>query len=253
MKDHIRRILQIPPGSSVQSPNPAPPPLPPPPPPPPSVLTAPTHHRQITPPPKPAKPFKRKERNHGFEVEQAIALYLRESVDTFDLTKNTEVFITLITWSARDVISNFIMNRMFAIKFGQRCTTTLAFALAIRSSSTSKTRSVWPGPWSIRWVFNNRKPNRFLLFDRLSFNYFFSVQSPPYILDYEARSFNADYHIRFHTSDPNDNSIKTYLWPALVEGHNGPCLQKAVVITWACHFCWRKDSNLKICLRHPSI
>jgi hypothetical protein len=51
------------------------------------------------------------------------------------------------------------------------------------------------------------------------------------VLDYEARSFNADYHIRFHTSDPNDNSIKTYLWPALVEGHNGPCLQKAVVIT----------------------
>lgn len=57
------------------------------------------------------------------------------------------------------------------------------------------------------------------------------IQSPPYVLDYEARSFNPEYHIRFHTSDPNDNTIKTYLWPALVEGHNGPCLQKAVVIT----------------------
>ncbi len=92
MKDHVRRILQIPPGSSVQS-NLTAPPLPPPPPPPPSVLTAPSHHRQITPPAKPAKPFKRKERNPGLEVEQAIAHYLRESVDTFDLTKNTEVNI----------------------------------------------------------------------------------------------------------------------------------------------------------------
>lgn len=68
--------------------------LPPPPPPPPSALAAPSNtKRQITPPAKPAKPAKplRKERNAGYEVEQAVAHYLRESVATFDLTKNTEV------------------------------------------------------------------------------------------------------------------------------------------------------------------
>lgn len=95
MKDHIKRILQIPPGQSSvvhqAQLNLASVPLPPPPPPPPSVMIAPSNHR--TPPAKPAKPAKRKERNPGYEVEQAVASYLRESVDTFDLTKNTEVFL----------------------------------------------------------------------------------------------------------------------------------------------------------------
>lgn len=57
------------------------------------------------------------------------------------------------------------------------------------------------------------------------------MQSPAFHLEYESRKFNAEHHIRFHTSNPNDDVIKTYLWPALVEGHNGPYLHKAVVIT----------------------
>jgi hypothetical protein len=57
------------------------------------------------------------------------------------------------------------------------------------------------------------------------------LQSPPFLLEFEARTFKSDYHIRFHTSDPKEDAVKTYLWPALVEGHNGPCVHKAVVIT----------------------
>ncbi|XP_046382270.1 uncharacterized protein LOC124153215 [Ischnura elegans] len=57
-------------------------------------------------------------------------------------------------------------------------------------------------------------------------------QSPPYVLEYEHRSFRKDMHIRFHSSDQNSDRIRCYLWPALLEGGaNGPCVHKAVVIT----------------------
>ncbi|KAI9564615.1 hypothetical protein GHT06_008356 [Daphnia sinensis] len=188
MKDHIKRILQIPPGpmhQPVNTNNAVY--LPPAPPPPPSALAGPSNSkRQITPPAKPAKPAKplRKERNPGYEVEQAVAYYLRESVATFDLTKNTED----------------VCNQIWATLYDYPCLRSCEPLVKYIKDSVR-----------LAWSLVN--------------------QSPPYVLDYEARSFNADYHIRFHTSDPNDNSIKTYLWPALVEGHNGPCLQKAVVIT----------------------
>jgi len=57
------------------------------------------------------------------------------------------------------------------------------------------------------------------------------VQSPAYVLEYEQRRFRRDLHVRFHTSDPESEQIRTYLWPALLEGANGPCVHKAVVIT----------------------
>ena len=70
----------------------------PPPPPPPSILSA-TVKRPLPPPP-PAKRTSsnnNKERYHpGLEVEHALASYLRQSVDSFDLTKNTEVFVLLL-------------------------------------------------------------------------------------------------------------------------------------------------------------
>ena len=37
---------------------------------------------------------------------------------------------------------------------------------------------------------------------------------------------------RFHSSDTRSATISTYLWPALREGVQGPCVQKGVVITW---------------------
>lgn len=81
MKDHIRRILQIPPNLMPPTSAFCPPPAPPPP----SVLSATAR------PPPPPPPLKRKDRHPGLEVELAIASYLRQSVDSFDLTKNTEV------------------------------------------------------------------------------------------------------------------------------------------------------------------
>lgn len=56
-------------------------------------------------------------------------------------------------------------------------------------------------------------------------------QRPQYVLDYEGRTFQPDLHTRYHISDPSEDAIKTYLWPALRHGSGGPCVQKAVVIT----------------------
>jgi hypothetical protein len=57
------------------------------------------------------------------------------------------------------------------------------------------------------------------------------VQSPGYCIEYETRQYRADLHVRFHSSDLASQTIATYLWPALIHGPAGPCLQKGVVIT----------------------
>ena len=56
-------------------------------------------------------------------------------------------------------------------------------------------------------------------------------QSPAYCIEYETRQFQTDLHVRFHSSDTKCDTISTYLWPALLEGSQGPCVQKGVVIT----------------------
>ncbi|CAB4067273.1 unnamed protein product [Lepeophtheirus salmonis] len=56
-------------------------------------------------------------------------------------------------------------------------------------------------------------------------------QMPSYAIEYEKRHMDLDCHVRYHSSDHESNQIKTYLWPALFEGKNGPCVQKGVVIT----------------------
>lgn len=59
-----------------------------------------------------------------------------------------------------------------------------------------------------------------------------AIKNPPYIIEYENRTFNHEMHVRFHTSDQDSNLIKTYLWPCLIEGKpNGACVHKGVVIT----------------------
>nr|XP_027233185.1 uncharacterized protein LOC113824622 [Penaeus vannamei] len=58
-----------------------------------------------------------------------------------------------------------------------------------------------------------------------------SNQTPAFVIDYETRVFRKEYHVRFHTADPESDAIKTYLWPALLEGPGGTCVQKGVVIT----------------------
>ncbi|XP_039275827.1 uncharacterized protein LOC111052650 [Nilaparvata lugens] len=56
-------------------------------------------------------------------------------------------------------------------------------------------------------------------------------QTPAYVLEYEQRVFRRELHVRFHTSKSDSDQIRTYLWPALLEGPGGPCVHKAVVIT----------------------
>jgi len=58
-----------------------------------------------------------------------------------------------------------------------------------------------------------------------------SNQTPPYLLEYETRTFSRDIHVRFHASDQNSEQIQTYLWPALMRGSGGQCVHKAVVLT----------------------
>ena len=58
-----------------------------------------------------------------------------------------------------------------------------------------------------------------------------SLQLPAYCIEYETRNYQADLHVRFHSSDTASTTINTYLWPALREGQAGPCVQKGVVIT----------------------
>ncbi|RZF43272.1 hypothetical protein LSTR_LSTR001533 [Laodelphax striatellus] len=56
-------------------------------------------------------------------------------------------------------------------------------------------------------------------------------QTPAYVLEYEQRVFRRELHVRFHTSKSDSDQIRTYLWPALLEGPGGACVHKAVVIT----------------------
>lgn len=58
-----------------------------------------------------------------------------------------------------------------------------------------------------------------------------TCQTPAYTIEYETRSYRPDLHVRFHSSDTGSSNIETYLWPSLIEGTDGPCVQKGVVIT----------------------
>ena len=57
-------------------------------------------------------------------------------------------------------------------------------------------------------------------------------QMPQYVISYDERVFQPDLHVRYpHLSCPTADSVKTYLWPALREGKDGPCVHKAVIVT----------------------
>ena len=62
--------------------------------------------------------------------------------------------------------------------------------------------------------------------------YFIALQMPQYVISYDERVFQPDLHVRYpHLSCPTSDSVKTYLWPALREGKDGPCVHKAVIVT----------------------
>ncbi|KAL5020864.1 hypothetical protein ScPMuIL_000019 [Solemya velum] len=58
-----------------------------------------------------------------------------------------------------------------------------------------------------------------------------TVQSPSFVILYDSRVFHPQLHTRFHTSNPDSEQIMNFLWPALLEGPNGRCVQKAMVVT----------------------
>jgi len=58
-----------------------------------------------------------------------------------------------------------------------------------------------------------------------------STQCPVYLIEYEERQFRSEMHVRFHSSVETSTAVRTYLWPALREGRQGPVVHKAVVIT----------------------
>lgn len=59
-----------------------------------------------------------------------------------------------------------------------------------------------------------------------------ATQCPPFFIEYETRTFRRDMHVRFHSSNQDCDTIKTYLWPALLEDSaTRTCVHKGVVVT----------------------
>ncbi|XP_064631073.1 uncharacterized protein LOC135489591 isoform X2 [Lineus longissimus] len=58
-----------------------------------------------------------------------------------------------------------------------------------------------------------------------------SVQNPPLVIDYDAALYKPESHSRFYLSEPDSTEIKSMIWPALLEGENGPCVSKGIVLT----------------------
>ncbi|KDR23548.1 hypothetical protein L798_12370 [Zootermopsis nevadensis] len=118
------------------------------------------------------------------ELERSVAIYLRKTVDKFDLAKSIEE----------------VCCQIWATLYDYPC---------LKSC-----------PGLVQYVK-----------DAVHLAWGLVNQSPPFILEYEQRTLRRDVHVRFHSSNPESEQIRTYLWPALLEGIGGPCVHKAVVIT----------------------
>ncbi|XP_014282094.1 uncharacterized protein [Halyomorpha halys] len=118
------------------------------------------------------------------ELEEAIATYLRRTVDTFDLTHCIEE----------------VSSQLWATLYDYPCLKNCAGLLQYIKDSVR-----------LAWALVN--------------------QGKGYTLEYEERVFRRDMHVRFHSANPDNTSIRTYLWPALIEAPGGNCVYKAVVLT----------------------
>ncbi|XP_060596786.1 uncharacterized protein LOC132750761 isoform X3 [Ruditapes philippinarum] len=58
-----------------------------------------------------------------------------------------------------------------------------------------------------------------------------SVQRPPFVIVYDSRVFNNEIHVRGESSDIQSVMIRNFLWPALIQANNGPCVHKGIVET----------------------
>ncbi|XP_024083137.1 uncharacterized protein LOC106662662 [Cimex lectularius] len=118
------------------------------------------------------------------ELEEAVAMFLRRTVDTFDLTHCIEE----------------VSSQLWATLYDYPC---LKNCPGLTQYIKDSVR--------LAWALVN--------------------QGAGYCLEYEDRVFRREMHVRFHSADPESNSIRTYLWPALLESPSGPCVYKAVVLT----------------------
>ncbi|XP_022097760.1 uncharacterized protein LOC110983109 [Acanthaster planci] len=58
-----------------------------------------------------------------------------------------------------------------------------------------------------------------------------SIQSAPYVIDFELRSFDASLHQRAQGCNRKSARVKEHIWPSLLESSKGMCVYKGVVIT----------------------
>ncbi|XP_076373021.1 uncharacterized protein LOC143257880 [Tachypleus tridentatus] len=118
------------------------------------------------------------------EVEASVDLYLKATVNTFNIDPNVEE----------------VCSQIWATLYDYPCLKTCEGLLQyVRDTA----RLAWG----------------------------LATQTPPFVIDYQTRTFNSNLHVRFHSSNQDSDQIKTYLWPSLLEGTNGPCVHRGVVIT----------------------
>ncbi|XP_038046632.1 uncharacterized protein LOC119720847 [Patiria miniata] len=58
-----------------------------------------------------------------------------------------------------------------------------------------------------------------------------SIQSAPYVIDFELRSFDPALHQRVPGSNRKSARVKEHIWPALLESTKGMCVYRGVVLT----------------------
>uniref|UniRef100_T1IEX4 Mitochondria-eating protein n=1 Tax=Rhodnius prolixus TaxID=13249 RepID=T1IEX4_RHOPR len=118
------------------------------------------------------------------ELEEAVATYLRRTVDTFDLAHCIEE----------------VSSQLWATLYDYPC---LKSCMGLQQYIKDSVR--------LAWALVN--------------------QATGYCLEYEERIFRRELHVRLHSADTECNTIRTYLWPALLESPGGNCVYKAVVLT----------------------
>ncbi|XP_073970957.1 uncharacterized protein isoform X2 [Rhodnius prolixus] len=118
------------------------------------------------------------------ELEEAVATYLRRTVDTFDLAHCIEE----------------VSSQLWATLYDYPC---LKSCMGLQQYIKDSVR--------LAWALVN--------------------QGAGYCLEYEERIFRRELHVRLHSADTECNTIRTYLWPALLESPGGNCVYKAVVLT----------------------
>ena len=58
-----------------------------------------------------------------------------------------------------------------------------------------------------------------------------TIQDPPLTITYDNMTFNPDAHQRAPATNRRSTTVKSYLWPCVVEENTGVCVYKGVVLT----------------------